>query len=140
MPKISKNTNKTEQTRIRVRIFRGVQSILNGERNAIKSNLSQNTFNSYPKAVDFTKCSAQKSLSDHLKTWALEYHLIQRAVSKLLEILNSCGMSYLPKDCRTLMGTSRTIPIEKVAGGQLWYNGIRTGLSAIFPKLTLILS
>lgn len=45
MPKIGKNINKTEQIRNRVRIFRGIQSILKGERNAEKWNVNQNNFN-----------------------------------------------------------------------------------------------
>lgn len=135
MPRISKNTNKAEQTRNRVRIFRGVQSILKNERNLDRSKLNQNT-SQIPQAVNFTKCqkSTQKSLSDQLKSWVLDYHLTQRAVSKLLKILKSCGMSYLPKDCRTLMATPKTIAIEKIAGGQLWYNGIEKELSTIFSK------
>lgn len=138
MPKISKNSNKTEQIRNRVRIFRGVQAILKGERNSNKLNL--NTLNDVPSVINFTKHEPKKSLSDQLKTWAIEYHLTQRAVSKLLKILKSNGMNFLPKDCRTLMRTPRSIQIEKTAGGQLWYNGLASGLSAIFSKLTSNLS
>lgn len=140
MPKINKNINKTEQVRNRVRIFRGVQAILKGERNIDKSYLNQNGFNGIPKAVNVNIYGPQKSLSDQLKTWALEFHLTQRAVSKLLKILRSCGINHLPKDCRTLMKTPRMIPIERKAGGQLWYNGIERAFSSIFSKLTSNLS
>lgn len=136
MPKIIKNSyNKTEQIRNRVRIFRGVQSILKGERNIDKWNLNQNRFNDIPKSVHFSSCAPQKSLSDQLKQWVLEYHLTQRAVSKLLKILKSCGINRVPKDCRTLMSTPRVIKIENTAGGQLYYNGVTNGLNTIFSKL-----
>lgn len=60
MPKLRKKTyNKTEQTRNRVRIFRGVQSILKGERNTDKWHLNQNRFNDIPKAVNFNSFAPQ---------------------------------------------------------------------------------
>lgn len=135
MPKIRKNSSKTEQTRNRVRIFRGVQSILRNERNVNNLNANQDTFDDLPSTVNFVKYDRQKSLPDLLRTWALEYHLTQRAVSSLLKILKSFGMHFLPKDCRTLMRTPQMIQIENTAGGQLWYNGIRNAFGTIFSKL-----
>lgn len=50
MPKINKN--KTEQARNRVRLFRGVQSILKSERNVDRmNNLNQNKYNTMAKNV-----------------------------------------------------------------------------------------
>lgn len=90
--------------------------------------------------MNFNSNVIQKSLSDQLKIWVLEYHLTQRAVTKLLKILRSCGISRVPLDCRTLMKTPRMIRIENTAGGQLYYNGVTRGLSAVFSKLNSNLS
>lgn len=117
-----------------------MQAIIRGERNAIKSNQIQSAIIDIPKHVNFNKHTNQKSLIDQLRTWVLEYHLTHRAVSSLLKILNSCGMSYLPKDCRTLLSTPEKITIETKAGGQIWYNGIRKGIKTVFPKLNSNLS
>lgn len=140
MPKVRKNTNKTAQIRDRVRIFRGVQSILRNERNVNNSNAHQDIFDDSSSSVNFVKYERQKSLPDRLRTWALEFHLTQRAVSSLLKILKSFGMHFLPKDCRTLMRTPQWIQIEKTAGGKFWYNGIRNAFGAIFSKLSSNLS
>lgn len=149
MPKINKNKNKTELNRNRVRIFRGIQNILQQDRNihtvienqnatnvngtaAFTGHISNPNLNHLP---NFTHRDTQSSLSDQLRSWALEFHLTRRAVSKLLKILISCGMRFLPKDSRTLLSTPKSINIENRAGGQYWHNGIKSGLCSIFFEL-----
>lgn len=110
MPKINKN--KTEQARNRVRLFRGVQSILKSERNVDRmNNLNQNKYNTMAKNVSSSSFVSQKSLADQLKMWVLQYNLTQRAVTELLKILKSCGVKHLMSDARTLMKTPRIIQI-----------------------------
>lgn len=149
MPKIDKNHNKIEQTRNRVRIFRGVQNILRQDRNVHtvigdKNSTSLNQAAGITGHIRYTHFNrsarpihhgAQTSISDQLRSWALEFHLTHRAISKLLKILICCGMRFLPKDSRTLLSTPRSINIENRAGGQYWHNGIKKGLSTIFSEL-----
>lgn len=45
-------------------------------------------------------------------------------------------MNNLPKDFRALVRTPRNLEISTVGGGQQWYNGIKTNLQNIFPKLS----
>lgn len=82
----------------------------------------------------------QKSLADRLRTWALECHLKHDTLSKLLKILKICGFHSLPKDCRTLLRTPKSVLIESKAGGHLWYNGVEKSLRLVFSKLTQNLS
>lgn len=97
MPKVI-NKNRTEQNRNRARIFRSVQNILRQDRNVHKVIQYRYSTNSNPtiglvslhdsnSSDQFTRCGAQKSLVDQLRSWALEYHLTHRAVSKLLKAL-----------------------------------------------------
>lgn len=139
MTKICKISNKSENTRKRVQIFRGIQSILRQDRNVNQANRDQNSFNVPNNVCNFTenvRQESQKSLANNLRNWAIEYHIKQRAISSLLKILKISGMSFLPKDSRTLLRTPQVIEIENKADGKFWYNGIRHNLNIVFHKLT----
>lgn len=45
------------------------------------------------------------------------------------------GVTDLPLDFRTLMGTPRTVEIVNVGNGKYWYNGIGKNLQLIFSRL-----
>lgn len=140
MNKISKS-RKHEAARIRLRIHRGVRSILK------QDELSAMNVTRLKKKMDETvepiigintqdeKDIPPRSLSSQLRSWALDFNLQKRAISALLKILISAGFIYLPKDSRTLLKTPRFIDIETRAGGQYWHNGIANCLSKIFAKL-----
>lgn len=134
----NKDKNKMrEQTRNRVRFFRGIQSILKHDNisivNAVqlrkkidKSNLST----SNEKEIE------PPSLSDELKSWALKFHTKRRALTALLKLLRSFGVQSLPKDSRCLLKTPRVIEIEVRSGGQYWHNGLIKEISRVFGKLS----
>lgn len=94
MTKIIKNN----QSKIRARIFRGVESILRGEERAfnviqvtnhlptIRNHLAQNS-----------KLNRQ-SLADELRSWVLSYRIKRRAVTGLLKVSKLNGMSFLPQE------------------------------------------
>lgn len=75
------------------------------------------------------------SLKSKLKEWVDSYRIATRAVNSLLAILNSVGIDSLPKNYRTLMGTPLDIEFSEIAGGQLWYNGLKKSLIHIFSTL-----
>lgn len=135
MPKINKNNTKREKTRNRVRIFRSAQAILREERN-VTLNYESNVEHNVLGLSQHIRRESRKSLADQLRSWAIEYHVQRRALSKLLKILISAGMYFLPKDSRTLLATPRSINIEDRAGGKYWHYGIQTGLKSIFSQLT----
>lgn len=59
----------------------------------------------------------------------------KNALTDLLKILRSLGLSWLPNDSRTFLNTPREIEIRDIAGGKMWYQGIAKNISNIFPKL-----
>lgn len=125
---------KKEQTRNRVRIFRGINSIMRKDNlhllDSIKlrKTLNENESNTEDRPIE-------PKLSDKLRSWVHEYHVRRNAVSALLKILIFFGMTSLPKDSRTLMKTPRTIKIDNLAGGQYWHNDLKLSLKRIFGKL-----
>lgn len=60
--------------------------------------------------------------SERLRRWALEYNISKRAVSALLKILIALGLTWLPKDSRTLFSTPRYIEMQNLTNGKLWYS------------------
>lgn len=76
------------------------------------------------------------SMNDKLKQWAIEYNVSHRAITALLKILISIGMTWLPSDARSLLKTPRVIQLTDCAGGKLWYRSIETNLISIFKNIT----
>lgn len=125
---------KRKQTLNRVRLLRGVSSILKNDSehllNAVA--LRKKLFSDLSPPTK----SQSVDLSNSLRSWAIDYRIQKRALTTLLKILIAFGLTSLPKDSRTLLKTPRFIPIENVADGQYWYNGIENCLKNIFGKLT----
>lgn len=141
MPKILKNTKKAIQSRERVRLFRGVQSIMryNATSNVLNvTKLKQKLINNEDKSPHerISSLNDRKSnlLSD-LRTWAIENNIHKRAITALLKVLRSAGITNLPKDSRKLLETPRNVIIVNRAGGKYWHNGIVNCLAESFSKL-----
>lgn len=60
--------------------------------------------------------------SESLRRWALKHNISKRAVSDLLKILIALGLTWLPKDGRTLFSTPRYIEMQNLTNGKLWYS------------------
>lgn len=123
--------NQREQTRNRVRMCRGIKSIMQNDTialvnvNQLKKQMAKNqSTNEAPK------------LSDELRSWAIQFYIKKRALSALLKILRSFGMPSLPADSRSLLKTPRSITIANLAGGKYWHNGIQNSLLQVFSKLS----
>lgn len=127
---------KRDKLRNRARIFRGVNSILKQDENSSFNviELKKKMFGNESVTNNEEK-SKSSSLSSKLRTWAIEYHVRRRALSALLKILISFGMTSLPRDSRTLLKTPRIVEIENRAGGSYWHNGLSNCLRKIFAKL-----
>lgn len=135
MPKISKCNEQKSRNKLRLKTFRQVKSIMKQD--------EENLFN----VIDLRKkiLGAKPNMSENetespslpkkLRSWAIEYHIKQRALSALLKILFSFGMTMLPRDSRALLKTPRFVEIEKRANGDYWYNGLSKCLKTIFAKL-----
>lgn len=128
-----------EQTKNRVRLHRGIQSIMKHDsislvnttelRKKIFKNTSQSNGNIVP-----------PKLSDKLRSWSIDFNIKRTALTDLLKILRSFGMTSLPADSRSLLKTPRTIEIRTLAGGKYWSNGLQKSLIEVFSKLCYDLS
>lgn len=134
----NKDKNKIrEQTKNRVRLFRGIQSILKQDNIALvnsmqlkkKLQLKQNSSTSSGKLEP-------PKLSDKMRSWAIEFRIKRRALTALLKVLRSFGMQSLPQDSRCLLKTPRSIQIQVRCGGQYWHNGLKKEICLVFSKLS----
>lgn len=126
--------SKTQQTRKRVQMYRGIQSII--KRDSCEINLV-NPIQLKKKILNNSSQSDEPpKLSNELRSWAIQFHIKRRALTALLKILKSFGMQSLPSDSRCLLKTPRIIEIEDRAGGKYWNNGIKKTLSQVFNKLS----
>ena len=82
---------------------------------------------------------SESCLSLLLEIWAVEHKITHFALGKLLNLLQKYHPQ-LPKDPRTLLATSKTFPIHKLAGGEYIHFGVESSLKkqlAINPELQL---
>lgn len=138
MPKLLKISKKAIQTRNRVRMYRGIHSIMANDSRSLLSVKSLRDKLKVNEGSERIHCSNEKShLQNDLRTWAIEKNINKRAVTALLKILRSAGINFLPKDSRTLLETPRQVNIVNLAGGRYWHNGLDKCLTGIFSKLSM---
>lgn len=128
MSKIIKKVR--EQTRRRVQLLRGIDAIMRSDSQSLLNPLK------LKKQIFEANVETKQTLECGLRSWAIEYHIQNRALSALLKILICFGLTNLPKHSRTLLKTPRTVQIEKRAGGQFWYNGLTNSIKQVFAKVT----
>lgn len=75
-------------------------------------------------------------ISDKLKYWCVDHRITAIAMNDLLSILRFAGLGFLPKDCRTLMGTPVSVPIHTLSNGKMWYNGVQKSLECTLDKIS----
>lgn len=131
--------------RDRARMYRERQKLKQQDRKIIKSCL-QGILNFDAMATEATtnandheffaeQSNENYDLKKNLGQWASQHRISKMAIDALLAILNSAGITSLPKNHRTLQGTPTNVAIENVAGGQLWYNGLENCLTKVFLNL-----
>lgn len=82
-----------------------------------------------------TSSSSSSSLCTELRDWSNSHFISKRALDDLLHILNSNGISSLPKNHRSLLKTQVNLEIVETAGGSLWYNGIEKSIKQLFSTI-----
>lgn len=141
MPKILKSTKKSIQTRNRVRMFRGIESIMRHDSasllnvNVVKKKLKNSEASQTHERFTLSN-NRLSNLTSELRTWAIEKNINKRAVTALLKILRSAGINSVPKDSRTLLETPRKVEIINLAGGKYWHNSLQNCLANVFSKLS----
>lgn len=121
MAKINKKSLKAVQNRNRVNFHRRWKLITNNEARLINGLTSPNKTNSMREESKQSINNELNGSKEMLRNWALKYNISKRAVSDLLKILIVLGMSWLPKDSRTLLSTPREIYMTELSNGKLWY-------------------
>lgn len=140
MAKTVRNSKIAKQTRARVKHYRDYNKILIREsiRDMIQPNavVNHRPVNVRQEVQDDGKMGSR----EQLRRWALSYNVSKRAVTALLKILISLGMTWLPRDSRSLFETPRQIELFALSNGRMWYNGIERNLQMIFANLNVSLS
>lgn len=68
-----------------------------------------------------------------IKEWALEFNITQRALKKLMNIVNKLLPNILPADPRTLLQTPVSIEVQKIGDdGLYWHQGLIFCLNKIY--------
>ncbi|KAF0706975.1 Uncharacterized protein FWK35_00039269 [Aphis craccivora] len=81
----------------------------------------------------------EETITQFLGQWAVDCNVPQSTVNKLLNILKfETSLTFLPKDCRTLLKTksSKIINIREVQPGNYYHFGLKNGIikySLILP-------
>lgn len=137
MTKIKKNKPSSD----RVKLFRGIKSIMKQDEASLvntvqlKKILETSSLASSNSDKNGDKQTEPPNLSKELRSWVINYNVKHTAVSALLKILISFGLTSIPKDARALMKTPRTVRTENVSQGQYWHNGLLNCLQKIFVGL-----
>lgn len=91
-----------------------------------------------------TETDIASDTAERLRYWTVQHRITKKALNDLLVILILAGLTYLPKDGRTLMGTPKNVPIRVLTKGKLWYNGLKNCLNRtlahISQKMTITLN
>lgn len=128
-------SRKRIKANLRDSVRRGVRLRLLQQEQTIQRNLQNKKQNPENGSVSEPESLDTEPASTQLRLWALKHNITRNALSELLTILISFGMTFLPSDPRTLLQTPKHITSVNIANGQLWYNGIENNLRKIFSKL-----
>lgn len=94
------------------------------------SNISEETI-VRKKCTNLSNRDGQKQFMDDLRVWSLRYDIKANALSALLALLIQFGLTFLPKDSRTLKDTPRITETREVEPGTYWHFGIKRYLSIL---------
>lgn len=117
---VCKTARRRIQSQRRMRAMRFIRKFRNPPEMTISQQQSINDI--------VTGNETHTCLNSQMRLWVSKYHISRNATDELLTILHSFGLNKLPKSCKTLMQTPKTVSITEVAGGKLWYNGIKNGV------------
>lgn len=132
MSRSVKKYSANEKVRRRVRRHRSILRIRQSQNSEIRDQI-ENPSN----ITNFETSADATSALTKLNRWAIRNNIAHNAVSELLKILVSIGLTWLPMDARTFLKTPQQVQIENVANGNLWFLGIQNHLLRIFHNLNM---
>lgn len=137
MAKVRNRSIKATQTRKRVQKHRNLKKL----RAAYEKEVAFVEHSNFNQNVNGTTSEKQSDVHDgpdlkaNLRSWAVKNRITQAAINDLLSILIISGLSFLPKDARTLMQTPTSVNIFPLTSGKMWYQSLRATLRSVFAKL-----
>lgn len=125
------NANKLRQPNNRMHRSRRISNSLRNQEIVIRERVQNSNLHHPQNAAE----DPQPSTEMKLRLWAVKHNITRIAMSELLKILISIGLTYLPHDPRTLLETPQNIQLHDRANGKVWYCGIENNLRRIFHTL-----
>lgn len=124
MGKILKDTKIAKQIRHRVKFHREwnrilVKDAITSEINS-QSNIDSTNAAQQPQQTQTDEIVVKQTTEEKLRCWVFKHNITRSAISDLLKILISIGMTWLPKDSRTFLSTPRNVEISTLSIGHLW--------------------
>lgn len=143
MVRANSTDKRAENNRNRVRRYRHIRKMKTIHENKIRDEIYSNKIdseillNSTLQSDDGVRhCNDMASdVKNKIINWAIHHRIAKFALNDLLKILNFAGLSFLPRDSRTLLNTPVNVPIKELTNGHFWYNGIEQCLRNIFAEL-----
>lgn len=124
MAKVKKDSIKAIQNRNRVNFHRRCKSILNNDNELINTIARKSILVREEETQSESENESDnehiQSTEEKLRSWVFKHNITKSAVSDLLKILISIGMTWLPKDSRTFTSTPRNVNIATLTNGHLW--------------------
>lgn len=123
MAKIKRNTKVAKQNRTRVSYHRDWNRILIKE--SIMSTMQAKVIDHKPSSSQCQSAIDSENFQEvgariKLQRWALRNNISKNALTALLKVLISIGLTWLPKDSRTLLSTPRSIHLSTLSNGKIW--------------------
>lgn len=109
--------------------------------NSVEYNINDSTIIDPPNNY---QDSMQDIIKQKLGKWSIDFNIPQNAVNALLKLLKSdANMTFLPKDCRTLLNSrsSTLLNIHDMVPGNYYHFGLATGIvrfASTFPLEDII--
>lgn len=76
----------------------------------------------------------ENSLSDNLRTWAVNFKITLAALTALLLILSLFTSATLPRNARTLLNTPRSTETVEISGGEYYHFGLKRAIKLMLRE------
>lgn len=73
-------------------------------------------------------------VAEELRLWAIKHHITHAAINDLMAILILAGLTFLPRNSKTLMKTPTQVDIVPLGNGKMWYFGIGVWLQKLLAN------
>lgn len=125
---ISEPLNRQDQTKENEQTFETKNfDITENDKNILLNEISTNFATNERQWIEETI-----TLLDELRKWALRRHICQVDLNDLLQVLVTNGCKQFPRNADILLQPLSVISIQRMAYGELWYNGIQKCLQSQF--------